>query len=101
MIHEEFPSHICTPIPTGEAKTIEIDYYVVTKDEQDRTVVVAKGMDGVMYTLVKRGKKESDKVPFTLPTESQQHQRTDQQRKETPDKDDNTLTIIKTVVCRV
>jgi hypothetical protein len=84
MIHEEFSSHICTPVPTGEAKTIEVDYYIETKDEQSRTIIVAKGMDGVMYTLVERGKKESDKIPYTLPTESQQ-------RKETPDKDNNTI----------
>jgi hypothetical protein len=66
MIHEEFPSHICTPVPTGEAKTIEIDYHVVTRDEQNRTVVVAKGMVGVMYTLVERGRKGSDKIPYII-----------------------------------
>jgi hypothetical protein len=66
MTDEEFNSHLCTPLPTGDAETIGVDYYIEAKDEQNRRVIVAKGMDGIMYTLIKRGKKELYKIPYYL-----------------------------------
>ena len=35
VITEEFDCHLRTPLPTGDAKTIEVDYHVVTKDEEN------------------------------------------------------------------
>lgn len=66
MITEEYDQHLCTPITRGY-KTIEIDYFGVTKDRFGRQTVIAKGLDGILYTLVKREKKESDRVPFCPP----------------------------------
>ena len=61
MIDEEFKSHICTPIPRG-SKKIYIDYYTITKDDMGRTLIQAKGLDGMLYELVKREQCELDKI---------------------------------------
>ena len=45
-------------------------------------------MDGIMYTLIECGKKELDKIPYNLPQPSPTDS---EQRKKTPDKDNNTL----------
>jgi hypothetical protein len=42
MIAEELNSHICTPTPTDDSKTIEVDYYIEIKDEHNRTVIVSR-----------------------------------------------------------
>ena len=63
MITREYDAHVCTPLTTGY-KTLEIDFFQPTKDVLGRDVVLVMGMDGILYTLVKREKRESDKVPF-------------------------------------
>ncbi len=96
LIGEEFDKHICTPMLT-DVKEIEFDYYYIIKDDLNKEVITIKAIDGTLYGFVKRERKNSDKVPYdlpVLPTDSQQHQRNDQQRKETPDKDNKTFIII-------
>lgn len=96
FIGQEFDGHLCTPV-LKEMKLMEFDYYRITKDEMNREVIMIKSMDGILYSFVKREEKETDKIPYDLPllpTESQQSQLTYQQRRETPDKDNNTIIII-------
>ncbi len=68
MLAEEYDAHICTPITRGY-ETIEVDYLAETKDAVGQQTWLVKGMDGILYTLVKKEKKESDKVPF-LPSDA-------------------------------
>jgi hypothetical protein len=51
LIDEEFSIHICTPA-TKDYKEIMIDFYIITKDPQGRETILAKGLDGTMYTLL-------------------------------------------------
>jgi hypothetical protein len=64
MIGEEYDSHLCTPIPV-DAKTIYIDYYHIIKDQLGRTVILTKGLNGIIYRLIKRDCKSSDKTPIS------------------------------------
>jgi hypothetical protein len=77
FIAEEMESHECLV----SVKQIPVVYFFTLKDEREE-IVIAKGYDGILYCLVK-----SPKYNNRLPTESQQ-------RKETPDKDNNTIIII-------
>ncbi len=71
-----------------------MDYW--TRGRHPKTgedLISAKALDGTTYWILTRTPKLSDKVPYHLslqsPTESQQ-------RKETPDKDNNTLRSLDT-----
>jgi hypothetical protein len=50
MIGEEYDSHLCTPI---------------IKDQLGRTVILTKGLNGIIYRLIKRDCKSSDKTPIS------------------------------------
>jgi|SRR5215203_3281754 len=81
FIAEEMES----PGRLDSVKQIPVVYFFTLRDEREE-IIIAKGYDGVLCRLVK-----SPKYKNTLPTESQHRQRSDQQRKETPDKDNNTM----------
>lgn len=51
MIDEEFDDHNCSPALKG-SKTILLDYYTKGKDEKGKEMLLAKGMDGIMYTFI-------------------------------------------------
>lgn len=51
MISEEFDNHNCSPILIGN-RTILLDYYTKGNDENGNEMFLAKGMDGIMYTLI-------------------------------------------------
>jgi hypothetical protein len=63
VIAAEFDCHSCSPKITDH-KNIEFDYYVITKDALGRERLLVKTMDGTLYSLIKREKKESDKMPL-------------------------------------
>jgi hypothetical protein len=65
LIAEEFEKHKCTP-KLESVISIDFDYYYITKDKMDREEIVIKGMDGNLYSFVKRENKPSDKVAFYL-----------------------------------
>jgi len=46
---------------------MEMDYFVISKDSLGRDRILVKTMDGTLYILIKREKKESDKISFSLP----------------------------------
>lgn len=62
LIAEEFGDHICTPEWKG-CKTILIDYHTTSKDEKGREIILAMGMDGIMYSLV-LDNKPTEPIPF-------------------------------------
>jgi len=95
LIDEEYDNHKCSPKINGKIQIIEVDYWIRGKHPKTgEDLISTKALDGTTYWIVKRIPKLSDKVPLSLslPTESQQL--SDQQRKETPDKDDSTIIII-------
>ena len=63
----EYDGHVCTP-KTVNYMTMEIDYFVISKDALGRDRILVKTMDSTLYTLIKREKKASDKMPFSLPS---------------------------------
>jgi hypothetical protein len=90
LIDEEYDNHRCSPKINGKIQVIEVDYWISGKHPKTGDdLITTKALDGTTYWIVKRTSKPSDKVPLSLsplPTESQQ-------RKETPDKDNNTINI--------
>jgi len=53
LIEEEFNGHVCTPNLRG-IKDILVDYYYLgQKDNDGHEFVYAKGLDGILYRLVK------------------------------------------------
>jgi hypothetical protein len=74
LIDEEYDSHLCSPVPSG-SKKIVIDYYQIVKDNLGQTVIVAKDLNGVIYRLIKREQKFTDKIPVS--DESLQHSGSD------------------------
>ena len=60
LIDEEYELHLCIPKTTGH-KIIKIAYHFITKNDLGRTVIEAKGLDGITYELVDEPK---DKVSF-------------------------------------
>ena len=52
LINEEFEGHICNPLLQG-FKEIPISYIVETKDASGSQTYLAKGLDGILYKLVK------------------------------------------------
>jgi hypothetical protein len=50
-VEEDLPSHKCRA--HIDVKEIDIDYYFETDSEQGK-VVIAKGLDGVLYRLMLR-----------------------------------------------
>lgn len=67
ILAAEYDGHVCTP-KTVNYKTMEMDYFVISKDALGRDRILVKTMDGTLYTLIKREQKASDKMPFTLPS---------------------------------
>jgi len=51
LIAEEYPSDTCNPRFRG-VKEIIIDWHYETKSDDGHNVVMAKGLDGVLYRLV-------------------------------------------------
>jgi hypothetical protein len=66
VIAGEYDSHVCSP-KTLKYKIVEMDYFVISKDTLGRDNILVKTMDGTLYTLIKRDKRESDKQLFSLP----------------------------------
>jgi hypothetical protein len=65
LIDEEFKSHSCSPVTVGY-KDIDVDYYIVTKEpSMGRKIILAKGLDGVMYTLTVRPRTISDMISLS------------------------------------
>jgi hypothetical protein len=58
LISEEYDSHLCTPYISGHRKLF-IDYFVITKDDKGNTAILAKDMDGIIYTMIKCPSDES------------------------------------------
>jgi hypothetical protein len=91
LIDEEYDNHRCSPKINGKIQVIEVDFWIRAKHPKTgEDLISTKALDGTTYWIVKRIPRPSDKVPYNLPlppTESQQ-------RKETPDKDNNTIIII-------
>jgi hypothetical protein len=69
LINEEFEGHNCSPRAIA-SKSILLDYYTVSKDQQGREVIIAKDMNGIIYTLtVSTVKPTKIDTGFTLPTD--------------------------------
>lgn len=52
FISSEFgDTHICT-IPLKDIKEIFIDYFYETKTAKKDTIIIAKGLDGILYRLI-------------------------------------------------
>lgn len=73
MIGEEYSVHVCSPIPNGKIIKIDIDYYMVTKNQLGETVLMAKDFDGTSYRLTV---KEKNELKDFSPTENQQRNKT-------------------------
>jgi len=73
MISEEYPSHICSPIPNGKIIKIDIDYYIISKNQLGETVLMVKDLEGTSYRFTV---KDKDKLLDFLPTEYQQRNKT-------------------------
>jgi hypothetical protein len=67
IVAAEYDVHVCTP-KTVNYKTMEMDYFVISKDALGRDRILVKTMNGTLYTFIKREKKASDKMPFSLPS---------------------------------
>ena len=50
-VSEEYDHHICSPNLIN-VKEIMVDYYSETKNEYGDQLILAKGLDGVLYRLV-------------------------------------------------
>ena len=51
LIDEELENHYCNTVLKG-SKEIEIVYFIITNDGFNRKVILAKGLDGIMYNLI-------------------------------------------------
>jgi len=62
LVGEAFKDHICTPRFRGSERIL-IDYYCKTRDDEGREIIQAKGMDGIIYSLIVSNT-ESVPLPF-------------------------------------
>ncbi len=57
LIAEQYGDHVCTrsprKTPLKGAKTIAIDHYFETQTDNGDTVLIARGLDGFFYRLVR------------------------------------------------
>lgn len=53
FVAEEFNSHICS-IPFKGVKELLVDYYFEGMDENENKVIIAKGLNGIIYRLVQQ-----------------------------------------------
>ena len=66
MVDEEYDSHKCLPRFKG-LKTIKIARLFIIKDDQNRTIIEARGLDGITYELIQIPEnREFDKIPVDL-----------------------------------
>lgn len=50
MFYEEYADHVCTAV-LNYVREIKVDYWWLSKT--DKNLIIAKGLDGVLYRLVK------------------------------------------------
>ena len=73
FISEEYEEHICTSIPKlSESKKIEMDYFITSKDENDRDVLLVKDINGVFYRFID-SKKQRIPYEYNLKTPNFKH----------------------------
>ena len=73
VIIEEYPAHLCSPIPNGKTVNIDIDYFIVSKNQNDETLLFVKDLEGTTYRLTL---KEKNELFDYSPTEFQQRNKT-------------------------
>lgn len=76
LIAESFDGHICTPRFRG-TKTVIIDFFNIGKTSDGKTLILAKGMDGIMYSLIVNDQ-PSIPIPFNPSDESLQRKKSDE-----------------------
>ena len=75
FINEAFREHLCTTM-YRDSKTIMIDWHTLTRDPEGRETILAKSMDGVLYSLIVNNR-PSIPIPFVPSDESLQGNRSD------------------------
>ena len=74
LFGEEYDSHLCSPIPNG-SKIVEIDYYIIHKDDFGNIFIITKTIEGLLLTL-KKSILSAENKQQESPTESHNEQNT-------------------------
>ena len=64
LVDEEYDSHKCKP-EIKDSKTIKSASHYIIKDEDDRTVIGIRGLNGISYEFIEIPEdKEHTKIPY-------------------------------------